>query len=137
MYTGSVLKLGGYRIVVMARLNTLPPNAAKTAETVLEWSNGKRTVRIRRARPAPCIWDAVKSCSGTLDIPPTSTRLISGTAEATLARTRISGLPYRFNPTEASHFWFHTKIYPMPSTTPGDGHGRQRQQVDQPLQFKP
>ena len=46
IYTGRVLKLGGYRIVVIARLNTLPPNAASTADTELSWINGSRMVRI-------------------------------------------------------------------------------------------
>ena len=42
-------------MVVIARLNTLPPNAASTAETLLLCRSGKRMVRILRKKPAPAI----------------------------------------------------------------------------------
>ena len=97
-------------MVVMARLNTLPPNAASTAETLLLCRSGKRMVRILRKKPAPCICAAVSRLPGIFAIPPTSTRFIMGMAAATLASTKIDGVPYKCSPIFVSHFWFHTKI---------------------------
>ena len=95
---------------MIARLNTLPPNADKNADKTVAFKIGQRIVRIRVIRPAPESRAANRIGLGIFAIPPVRTLVMTGIAAATLARTMILGVPYILTPTDSIQRWFHTKI---------------------------